>query len=379
MALREFVDLGPANLALAQAAERQVDPLTALIQGFQLPQQIKQEALNQQLSTAINQAKLQQLQQPEIITADGNVFIRDPSSPNGIRSIFTRPTTTRSPFTQQQVVSLTDPSDVRFALPDESGRPPAGYQFAKGMEAPPKPIDKLQAKKFIRDVYEDTSTKIAYFGKGELPGSYEIKNRLDAVLKGSGGDFNKLNPQAKSMFIFAMNNLKDPRSATLLQEANQIAQRMGLADRFGAYVQNLKTGDNVSPQIAKEIYDVISQTKDFQENIIVEDLINRKAELEAIGSKLTEIGVPKFMVDKVSARERQLQSGAQPPPSNINPSAQPTVQPTIREQQRAAAPTPAPATTKPTSSGIIKIIAPNGRRGDWDANKPIPPGYTRAP
>lgn len=336
MALREFVDLGPANLALAQAAERQVDPLTALIQGFQggvdiarFPQKLEQEALNQQLATAINQAKLQQLQQPEIITADGNVFIRDPSSPNGIRSIFTRPTTTRSPFTQQQVVSLTDPTDVRFAIPSETGQPPPGFQFAKAMEAPLKPTERLQALKFVRDVYDESPTKTAYFGRGQLPGSDEIKARLDAVLKPVNGDFTKLNAQAKDSFLFAMNNLRDPRSATLLAESNQIAERMGLGDRFKTYVTGLESGARVSPQVAKEIYEVISQTHAFQENRLINDLIERRGDLQDLGKDLKDIGVPKSLAEKVNLRI----SGAQPSPSNINPSAQPSAPTLIRTKQ----------------------------------------------
>lgn len=71
MALREFVDLGPANLALAQAAQRQVDPLTALIQGFQggvdigqIPQQLEAQRLSQQLALALQRERLADVLDP---------------------------------------------------------------------------------------------------------------------------------------------------------------------------------------------------------------------------------------------------------------------------------------------------------------------------
>lgn len=58
-----FADLTPAQVELAQRRQATGgDPLSALIQGFQMPQQLANQALNEQLSRAIQQAKLQELQ-----------------------------------------------------------------------------------------------------------------------------------------------------------------------------------------------------------------------------------------------------------------------------------------------------------------------------
>lgn len=227
---------------------------------------------------------------------------------------------TKSPFTQQTVVSLTDPSDVRQAIPDESGRPPAGYQFAKSMEQPMKGSERITATKEVRAVYDELPAKIDMFGKGQLPGSDTLKSRLDTLLKSAGGDFDKLNPQAKNAFIFAMNNLRDPRSATLLREAEQIADRAGILDRFSAYVENVKTGDQVAPQVAKDIYEVITQVNTNNRERLINSLIPLSDDLSTLNKKLTSIGVPKDIQDEV---EKRIKSGDTGSPTTPNPSSLP--------------------------------------------------------
>lgn len=229
---------------------------------------------------------------------------------------------TKSPFTQQTVVSLTDPSDVRQAIPDESGRPPAGYQFAKSMEQPMKGSERITATKEVRAVYDELPAKIDMFGKGQLPGSDTLKSRLDTLLKSAGGDFDKLNPQAKNAFIFAMNNLRDPRSATLLREAEQIADRAGILDRFSAYVENVKTGDQVAPQVAKDIYEVITQVNTNNRERLINSLIPLSDDLSTLNKKLTSIGVPKDIQDEV---ERRIASGNTGSPANASTVAPGTI------------------------------------------------------
>lgn len=90
--LGSFADLSRYQAA---AARPLVSPLDSAIQGFtqgqairNLPQTLQDQALNQQLARAVALQKLQQLGQPEIINAGGgNLYIRDATSPNGVRQV----------------------------------------------------------------------------------------------------------------------------------------------------------------------------------------------------------------------------------------------------------------------------------------------------
>lgn len=334
MATRTFANLAPF---VSQAAV--VNPLDALLQGVQqgvqlrqLPQQIQQDALNQQLQQALQRAKLAELAQGKTFEVGGSLVRQDPltgefkpvftsttaainkpiemgselvqlnPATGKYESVFKSETAQKSPFSQQQVVSLTDPADVRFAIPDASGLPPAGYQFSKAIEQPMKPSEKITAIKEVRAVYDDLPSKMQVFGGGQIIGANQLKEDLDALLKPVNGDFSKLSPQALKTFVFRANNLNDPRSATLLAEASQIASRAGIGDRFDAYVKNLKTGADVPPSVAQDIYNIISQVQSSREERLINDLIPLKDDLESLGKKLTSIGVPKRIEDEVERR-----------------------------------------------------------------------------
>lgn len=192
----------------------------------------------------------------------------------------------------QQVVNLDNPEDVRFARPDLEGKPPSGFQFSKAMEQPMKPSEKISATKDIRQAHDELQSKLLFFGKGQVPGAYGIKRKLDAVLQPVNFDFSKLNAQAKQSFVFAANKLRDPTSATLLTEAKQIADKAGVLDRFNAFVAGFKEGDPLPDNVAKDIYQVITQTHDLLKSDYLEDLPYFQQKLKILGEPLEAIGVP---------------------------------------------------------------------------------------
>lgn len=163
----------------------------------------------------------------------------------------------------------------------------------------------LQSFKIVKDVYDDSPSKNDYFGRGQLRGSSQIKSDLDAVLTPIKNNFNKLSPQGAASFLTAFNKLRDPTSATLLAEARQIADRQGLGTRFETYITSLKTGRDVSPTVAKDIYNIVSQTEAMHKSKIIEDLLERKKELDSLGRALTSIGVPKSLADEVERVEAE--------------------------------------------------------------------------
>lgn len=187
-------------------------------------------------------------------------------------------------------------------------------RYVEGSAPTPKSTDltaaqRITAQREIRSTYDELPAKIDYFGKGQIPGSNQLKTRLDAVLKPVNGDFSKLNPQAKQTFVFAINKLRDPTSATLLAEASQIADRAGIGPRFNALIANWKEGDPLPDQVAKDIYDVISQVADVHRENLITELIEAKKDADELGIELTRIGVPKAIQDEVYRRvENPLQA-----------------------------------------------------------------------
>lgn len=164
------------------------------------------------------------------------------------------------------------------------------------------PSQRLSNKRELRLTYQELPSKNDYFGRGQIPGSYQLKTRLDAVLKPVNGDFSKLNPQAKQTFVFAINKLRDPTSATLLAEAKQIADKAGIGDRFSSFIANWKEGDPLPDQVAKDIYEVISQVETAHKDALVNDLVQAKEDADELGVKLASIGVPKDLQDEVEKR-----------------------------------------------------------------------------
>lgn len=270
------------------------------------------------------------------IEVDGQLVL--PDAQGKYQSVFGAPKAAKSPFTQQTVVSLTDPSDVRQAIPDVDGRPPAGYQFAKSMEQPMKNSEIISSQREIRNTYDEIPSKIDLFGKGQVPGSYQLKTRLDAVLNPVKGDYTKLNPQAKQTFVFALNKLRDPTSATLTTEARLIADQAGIGDRLNAFVEKFKTGDNLPDQVAKDIYQVISQVYDVHKESYLEDIGPILTNLKSINKDLTDIGVPvKFAKEVKSRLEAPQPTGIVSPVGSvgINPNAPSPVQPASGQMQEA--------------------------------------------
>lgn len=168
------------------------------------------------------------------------------------------------------------------------------------------PSQKISAKREIRSTYDELPAKLDYFGKGQVPGSNQLKTRLDAILRPVNGDYTKLNPQAKQTFVFAINKLRDPTSATLLAEADQIASKSGLGDRFNAWISKYKEGDSLPDQVAKDIYQVISQVADTHRENLINSLIPIIDDAESIDVKLTSLGVPKDIQDEAEKRRNSL-------------------------------------------------------------------------
>lgn len=179
-------------------------------------------------------------------------------------------------------------------------------------DATPNISQKITAGHEIRSTYDDLPSKVDLFGKGQMMGSDQLKNRLDAVLKPVNGDFSKLNPQAKQTFVFAMNKLRDPTSATLLAEAQEIANKTGFGDQALAFFMNMKKGDPVPDQVAQDIYNVISQVHDSHREKLINDLMPLKEDLDGIGKKFTSIGVPKDIQDEIEKRIKNPVDGADP-------------------------------------------------------------------
>lgn len=180
------------------------------------------------------------------------------------------------------------------------------YLKGKSESSAITPAQRITAQREVRNTYDGLPAKLDFFGKGQVPGSDQLKTRLDAVLKPVNSDFNKLTGTGLDTFVFALNKLRDPTSATLLAEASQIAARAGIADRFGAYIENVKSGKQVSPQVAKDIYDVISQVHSAHKENFINSLIPLKEDMDDLGKSLTSIGVPKYLQDEVENRINNL-------------------------------------------------------------------------
>lgn len=107
-----FADLTPAQVELAQRRQANTDPLSALIQGFQMPQQLANQALMSQVKTALAQQQLQDIQNPEEalarrvreaiainqakpIEVDKSLLQYNPSTKR-YESVYTSPTTVKS-------------------------------------------------------------------------------------------------------------------------------------------------------------------------------------------------------------------------------------------------------------------------------------------
>lgn len=234
-------------------------------------------------------------------------------------NVFQAPAKAETLGAPQFVKSLTDPKDIKLVHIDASGQPPQGYEFLKTAEGQMKPSEKITAQREVRTVYDELPAKIDFFGKGQIPGSNQLKTRLDAVLVPVKGDFTKLNPQAKQTFVFAINKLRDPSSATLLAEARQIADRAGIGDRFGAFIQNYTEGDPLPDQVAKDIYEVISQVHAAHKENLIQSLIPIKDDADLLGKKLTSFGVPKDIQDEV---ERRI-ANPNTPQSSVNAATSP--------------------------------------------------------
>lgn len=188
---------------------------------------------------------------------------------------------------------------------------PSEGRIIPGTQPPEKdlgltPSQRISAKREIRSTYDELPAKLDYFGKGQVPGSNQLKTRLDAILKPVNSDYSKLNPQAKQTFVFAINKLRDPTSATLLAEAEQIASKSGLGDRFRAWVSGYKEGDPLPDQVAKDIYTVISQVADTHRENLINSLIPIIDDADSIDVKLTSLGVPKDIQDEAEKRRNSI-------------------------------------------------------------------------
>lgn len=165
-----------------------------------------------------------------------------------------------------------------------------------------RPTEALAEAKFIRESYEKSPVVVRFMGKGEVPGPYELKQTLDAMLEPVGNDFNKLNAQEKNLFLFTMSKFRDPTSQTLLSEAEEIASKAGLADRLKSAFANLKSGDPLPEDVAKDIYGVISKAHASLKERYLKELENRQRKLDPLGMDVTDLGVPDELAAEFHAR-----------------------------------------------------------------------------
>lgn len=178
---------------------------------------------------------------------------------------------------------------------------------------------KITAKREIRSVYDELPAKIDYFGKGQIRGSHGLKSDLDAILAPVNGDFNKLSPQGLAAFVFRMNKSNDPTSATLLAEAQQIANRTGIGDRVSTAIEKFTSGKDTSPEVARDIYNIISQVESMHRKRFIESVKPLKEDLDSIGVKFTSIGVPKDVQDEIEGGDDIELDGGQASPKTQSP------------------------------------------------------------
>lgn len=137
--IRTFDPLAAAQLDLAQRRQATGgDPLSALIQGFQLPQQLASQALNEQLSRAIQQAKLQELSQGKIMEVGGRLVKVNPQT--GEVEVVLQST----PNANQQFVGFANGKPIVFDPRNASfstGSLPAGVDFTGGIAPKVTPLE----------------------------------------------------------------------------------------------------------------------------------------------------------------------------------------------------------------------------------------------
>lgn len=382
MALREFVDLRPAELALAQAAERQVDPLTALIQGFQggvdiarFPQKLEQEALNQQLATAINQAKLQELQRGKIFEVGGSLLQQDPVT-GQIKSIFTSPTSTASReqfvgFTKEGLPVSFTPGVGLKTLPTPEG---VSGQLLPKTESPTKTSTGKPVSLQFRDVGD------AVIGLNPLTG-VEVSRTPKAEGKG-------VRETSQGLFEY---DLRNPSQGKIIAGTGPLSPATaGEAFTQERSKRNLESIADLKSSVSPfttglgSLLTYVPGTgaADFQANVDTLKANIAFGELQQMRNASKTGGA----LGQVAVRELELLQSAlgaldtrQSPASFLKNLEK--IENSIskfEQAQEKSAPPPA-STTTPAAQEKIRLIAPDGREGMWPVGKPIPTGYRRAP
>ena len=193
-------------------------------------------------------------------------------------------------------------------------------------QVPLKPSEKIAATRDLRASYQELPTTIALFGKGQMPGIDTIKEKLDAIHNRVGGDFKKMTDQEQRTFIFQMSKLNDPNSAVLLSEYKAAADTLGIGDRIGLALNKMMTGQQITPEQAKEIYDVVRITHEQLKKNYLEDIPDVLEEAEVLGIPPRRLNIPAKVEKwlKGESEEAPKEEAATPAPGAAKPQPQVT-------------------------------------------------------
>lgn len=178
------------------------------------------------------------------IEVNGRLLKRNPTT-GGYDVVFDASTPAKSPFTQQTVVSLTDPSDVRQAIPDADGRPPAGYQFAKAIDASKTAGTYTKQQLSSVNSLSDRFQKNDYVKKAVF-----AQNSIDIILQGlaqnnSTGDIAAINQFQAGMV--------DPGATVREGDVKLITNSAPLLARAQNYLPRLIKGSVLPPEMRSEM------------------------------------------------------------------------------------------------------------------------------
>jgi uncharacterized protein (UPF0335 family) len=160
-------------------------------------------------------------------------------------------------------------------------------------EVPLKPSEKLSATKDLRQAYHELPSTTVLFGKGQMPGLNQVIERLEEIKKTAGEDFSKLTPQQGRTVVFQFSKFNDPNSAVLLSEYKAAADTLSIPDRFFQVINKASTGESVSPEQARDIYQTIRAAHERAKGNYVQDASDIMAEAKALGISNRRVGIPK--------------------------------------------------------------------------------------
>lgn len=204
-------------------------PRTPVAPGFAFNPESQQAGIQQTIENEKAKKEKTVFQTPQGI-------IKEDAS-GGFTNVF--PLTPTSHFTQQAVVNVNDPNDVKFAIPDVSGSPPEGYKFLKGAESTASSLTQDAIDSAAQRYNLDHTLPSFGLGKANAPLKTAILNRAEELRKESGIDVGQQfsNQAGAKASQTELSNLQKQRG-TILAFADTAQKNLNLVKDLSTKVGN---------------------------------------------------------------------------------------------------------------------------------------------